>query len=338
MKTYYITGISGFLGHNIVNELLKEEDNKIIGLIFPNEKNISTLKNNKQISLIEGNILDSESIDRFLSIPCEGEKIVIHAAGKISVYKKGDPITTKINYEGTKNVVESALKNGHDKFIYISSVDSLNKSKGHEPIYEQDRYDINKVDGVYSKSKALANNYVIDAYKNKGLKAIIVLPSVMIGPNDPFHSPINYAFKQFLNGKLKVLVKGRYNIADVRDVAKGIILASNKGRLGESYLLTGIQLDILDLLFKVAKKENMKPIKITVPIFLVKLAAPLIEMHAKIHHKSPLFTAFSMDCLRQNSNFKCDKAVKELGYKITDIDQSIIDTVNWMKESGYLDK
>ncbi|MCR4911652.1 MAG: NAD-dependent epimerase/dehydratase family protein [Bacilli bacterium] len=338
MKTYYITGISGFLGRNIVNEILKEKDNYIIGLVFPNEKNLDVLKQISNISLVEGNILDEKSIDGFLSIPSKGEKIIIHAAGKISVYKKGDPLTTKINYEGTKIVVDSALRNGCDKFVYVSSVDSLNKSKGDTPIYEQDYYEIDKVDGVYSKSKVLANNYVLDAVINRGLKATIVLPSVMIGPSDPFNSPINLAFKKFLNGKLGILVKGKYNISDVRDVAKGILLASKKGNIGESYLLTGVQLPILDLINKVAKYDNRKPIKMTVPVFLVKLVAPFIELHAKLHKKNPLFTGFSMDCLRQNSNYQNDKAVKELGFAITNIDQTIADTVDWMKSSGYLKK
>ena len=338
MKTYYLTGISGFLGRNIVNEILKEKDNYIIGLVFPNEKGIDDLKQNPNISLVEGNILDVKSIDNFLSIPSRGTKIIIHAAGRISVYKKGDPKTTEINYEGTKIVVDSAFRNKCDKFIYVSSVDSINKTKGDTPIYEQDYYEIDKVDGVYSKSKVLANNYVLEATINRGLPASIVLPSVMIGPNDPFNSPINLAFKKFLNKKLGILVKGKYNISDVRDVAKGIVLAASKGQNGQSYLLTGVQLQILDLINRVAKYENMKPIKLTVPVFLVKLVAPFIELHAKIHKKNPLFTGFSMDCLRQNSNYQNDKAVKELGFEITDIDQTIADTVEWMKSSGYLDR
>ena len=336
MDTYYITGISGFLGRNIVRQL---DNAKIVGLVFPGELGIDDLREKENITLIEGNILHREEIEKFLSYPSEGKKIIIHAAGKISVYRKGDPMTTTINVEGTKNMVDTALKVGCDRFIYVSSVDSLNKRKGTDVIHEQDTYDIDKVDGVYSKSKVQANNYVLDAYKNKGLPGIIVLPSALIGPYDPFNSPINFAIKRFLIGKLPALVKGQYNVADIRDVAKGIIDASKSGRLGESYILCGQSvITMLDLVNKAAHIENKKPIKLLVPIWLVKLGSPFIELAAKIKKKSPLFTGFSMDCLQQNSNYSYEKAHNDFGYSPRDIDTTMSDLVNWMKESGYLIK
>lgn len=335
MDTYYITGISGFLGRNIVNQL---GNSKIVGLIFPNEKGVDDLREQNNITLIEGNILNKEDIEKFLSISSEGKKVIIHAAGKISVYKKGDPMCTTINVEGTKNIVDTALKVGCDKFVYVSSVDSLNKRKGNDVIYEQDRYEIDKVDGVYSKSKVSANNYVLDACKEKGLPAIIVLPSPFIGPDDPFNNPINYAIKRFLLGKLPALVKGQYNIADVRDMSKGIIDASISGHIGESYILGGHQITMLNLINGVAKIENRKPIKLYVPIWLVKLGSPFIELSAKIRKKSPLFTAFSMDCLKQNSNYSSEKAYKDFGYVSRDMNTTLIDLVKWMKESDYLQR
>ena len=339
MNTYYITGISGFLGRNIVRQLNSQKDVQIIGLVFPNEKGIDDLREQENITLIEGNILHHDEVEKFLSYPSKGNKIIIHAAGKISVYKKGDPMTTNINVEGTKVMVDTALKVGCDRFIYVSSVDSLDKRKGNDVIHEQNIYDIDKVDGVYSKSKVQANNYVLDAYRNKGLPAIIVLPSALIGPYDPFNSPINFAIKRFLKGKLPALVKGQYNVADIRDVAKGIVDASISGKIGESYILCGpLVITMLDLVNKVAEIEHKKPIKLLVPIWLVKLGSPFIELAAKIKKKSPLFTGFSMDCLQQNSNYSYEKANKDFNYSPRDIDTTMIDLVNWMKESDYLIK
>ena len=338
MDTYYITGISGFLGRNIVKELNSRGKVNIVGLVFPNEQGIDDLKKQENITLIEGNILNKEDIEKFLSYPNKGKKIIIHAAGKISVYKKGDPMCTTINVEGTKVMVDTAIKLGCDRFVYVSSVDSLNKRKGNDVIYEQDRYEIDKVDGVYSKSKASANNYVLDAYKEKSLPAVVVLPSPFIGPDDPLNNPMNYAIKRFLIGKLPALVKGQYNVADVRDISKGIIDASINGHIGESYILGGHQITMLNLINGVAKIENKKPIKLCVPIWLVKLGSPFIELNAKIRKKSPLFTAFSMDCLKQNSNYSSEKANKDFGYISGDINTTLIDLVKWMKESGYLEK
>lgn len=338
MKTYFITGISGFLGRNITLKLLEQNDVKIIGFVLPHEKNLEFFNKNQNVTLVLGDILNISDVKRFLSMRHEGEKIIIHAAGMITTFKRNDKLAMTVNYQGTKNVVDSAVKYGCDKFIYVSSVDSLDKRKGEEPIFEQDNYDVNKVDGVYSKSKVLANNYVLENVRNSNLPGLIVLPSAIIGPNDPFNSPINYAVKKFLKGKLNVLVKGQYNLVDVRDVAQGIVDASNKGKIGESYILSGTHISMLDFINSVAYIEHKKPITKLIPIPLVKIASPFIETHARIHKKRPLFTGFSMDCLQQNSYYQFSKANQEFGYKSRELNATIKDLVSWMKESGYLDK
>lgn len=330
MKNFYITGISGFVGRNIVIELLKMDDIHIYGLVLKNEKNLD-FYNNKKITLFEGDILDKNSLKNFLSLGEEKEKIVIHAAGMISVYKKGDPLAFSINYDGTKNMVDVSNEIGVSSFIYISSVDSLNRKAPQEIVIEQDYYDPDKVEGVYSKSKAAANNYVLDAYKEKGLPAIIICPSAIAGPNDPFSAPINQAIEKFLNDKLPAVVKGGYDIVDVRDVSLGIINASIKGKVGNSYLLAGTSISVLGLINLAAKITNKKTIKRTIPHFLVKIASPFIELHAKIHKKRPLFTGFSMDCLKQNPIYSHEKATKELDYNPRPLEDTIRDLIDYLK-------
>ena len=337
MRSIFLTGISGFLGKNIVLKLLEQKDIEIIGLVLPNEKNLEFYKKDN-IHLIEGNILNKDDIERFLSYQSKGDKYLIHAAGMISVYKHRDPLVTKINVDGTKNVIDSCLNKNFKKVIYVSSVDSLPKAKGNDPISEPDSFDIKKVDGVYSKSKVLANNYVLEVAKKTDLNISIICPSAIMGPNDPFLAPINVAIKRFLNDKLPAITKGGYNIVDVRDVAEGTILALTKGRNKESYLLTGEYISVKDLIGLTAKVSNKKPINKKVPHFIIKIASPFIELHCKLRHKKPLFTGFSMDCLMQNSNYSNKKAQTELGYKARPIIDTLTDTINWMKESGYLDK
>ena len=200
-------------------------------------------------------------------------------------------------------------------------------------LYEPEEYDINKVDGVYSKSKVQANNIVLDAVKNSGLDACIVLPSAIMGPNDPFNAPINSAIRRFLNNKLPAITKGGYNIVDVRDVAKGILSVLENGKPGESYFLTGRYVSVKELIEIAGKEANKKPIKNKVPHFVIKAASPFIEAHAKSHHKAPLFTGFSMDCLMQNSNYSCNKARKELGYEPRPLEETMKDTIDWMQSS-----
>ena len=330
MKTYFITGISGFLGRNLTIELLKQKDVRIVGLVLSNEKNLEFYEQHDNITLVRGNILNKDDVVKFLSTPNSGDKYLIHTAGKISVYKKNDPITTEINVVGTRNVIDACIDKGFKKVVYVSSVDSVPKRKGNNVIYEPEKYDINLVDGVYSKSKVEANNIVLDAVKSNNLNACIVLPSAIMGPNDPFNAPINSAIKRFLNDKLPAITKGGYDIVDVRDVAKGILQIIEKGRSGESYLLTGHYVTVKELIEEAAKVANKKPVKNKVPHFAIKAVSPFIERHAKRHNKAPLFTGFSMDCLVQNSNYSYKKANEELGYSPRPLEETMKDTIEWM--------
>lgn len=332
MKTYYITGITGFLGRNLVFELLKKDPNaRIIGFVLPNDKHRDIPGD---ITYVEGNILNKEDVSKFLSYEKEGEKILIHAAGRISVYKRGDPLTTTINVEGTKIVTDIAKELGFKRMIFVSSVDAITRRMGKEPIYEQERYDESKVVGVYSKSKAIANNYVLDQ-ADDNFEVIIVCPSAIMGPNDPFGAPINIAIKKAITNKLPAVTKGGYDIVDVRDVAKGIVDLLQKGQNKESYILNGEYISVKDLMGTAATIAGAKVVKFTVPFWLIKMISPFIELHAKLWKKKPLFTGFSMDCLAQNSNYCHDKMTALTGYQPMDIKKSLTDTINWMRETNF---
>lgn len=332
MKTYFITGITGFLGRNIISYLLtKEPDARIVGFVLPNDNHRDIPGN---IAYIEGNILNEKDVNKFLSYKTDEEKILIHTAGRISVYKSNDPLTMKINVDGTKIITDLAKKFGFKKMIYVSSVDAISRRKGNEPIYEQERYDEDKVAGVYSKSKAISNNYVLDQ-ANKDFEVIVVCPSAIMGPNDPFGAPINIAIKKAITNKLPAITKGGYDIVDVRDVAKGIVDLIEKGQNKESYILSGEYISVKDLMGLSSELSGARKVNFTIPHWLIKLISPFIELSARIAHKKPLFTGFSMDCLSQNSNYSHDKITSLTGYQPLSIKESLIDTINWMKETNF---
>ena len=133
-----------------------------------------------------------------------------------------------------------------------------------------------------------------------------------------------------MNDTLPAITKGGYDIVDVGDVAKGILQVIDKGRSGESYLLTGHYVTVKGLIEEAAKVANKKPVKNKVPHFAIKAVSPFIERHAKRHNKAPLFTGFSMDCLVQNSNYSYKKANEELGYSPRPLEETMKDTIEWM--------
>ena len=335
MKTYYITGLTGFLGTNLLLELEKDDSFQIITLVLPFEMDSECLKK-PYVKAVQGSITNKDDVKHFLSQESVGDKIVIHAAGKISTFKRHDKATMEINFEGTKNIVDSMNEiGGFKELVFVSSVDSMPLVKHKSEIYEVGYYDIKKVNGIYGKSKALSNNYILDNLKTK---SVLLLPSAIMGPNDPKLSPINNAIKKFLLGKLPAITKGGYNIVDVRDVAKSIVNACNYGNDKESYLISGEYISVESLISIAAEVSNKKPIKSKAPHILIKIISPFIEIHSRLHRKTPLFTGFSMDCLMQNSNYSYKKAHSTLGYEPRPIKETIIDTINWMKQSGYLSK
>ena len=335
MTTYFITGLTGFLGSNLLLELEKTDNYRIIAFVFPNEIDLKCLKK-PYIKCVTGNLLNKEDIKKFLSENADGDKIVIHIAGRVSTFRRHDDLTMQINFVGTKNIVDAMNELGDfKKLIYISSVDAIPRNSTKNEIYEVGYYDIKKVDGVYGKSKALANNYILDNLKTD---SSIILPSAIIGPYDPRTSPLNNAIKKFLNNKLPAVTKGGYNLVDSRDVAKGILLAAEHGINKESYLITGNYISVEDLIALAAKLTNKKPIKRKVPHLLIKIISPFIEIHSRLHRKIPLFNGFSMDCLKQNSNYSYKKAHSTFNYEPRPIEDTLKDTINWMVDTGYLTK
>ena len=233
-KLYIITGANGHLGSTIIRYLIKLKNTYIRGLVL-NKENLIIAKN---IEYIVGNIVDKTSL---LPLFNEKEKfdkvIVIHTAGIIDISGDINEKIYNVNVNGTKNIVDMSLENNVDKFLYTSSVHAIPENKNNAKITEIDKFSADKVIGGYAKTKAIATEYVLEAVK-KGLNAIVVHPSGIIGPYDNSGNFLVQLVNNYIQGKLPACVKGGYDFVDVRDVAKGCILAINKGKIGRTYILS----------------------------------------------------------------------------------------------------
>lgn len=333
MRTYYITGISGFLGQTVLKEISKEKDYKVFGLVLENDKYIPDLVK-QSVNIIYGNILNKDDVDNFLSQKGEGERIILHIAGRISTVKRGDKLTTLINVDGTKNIVDAANKYKHDKLIYVASTDALDPKKYGGLVSEQDRFNLEKVKGVYAESKVIAGNYVLD---NATMKTVIICPSAIYGPDDKFNSPINTAINMFIKGKMPGYVKGGYDIVDVRDVARAMYQLIDKGKDKNMYIVSGHHVSVKNLFATCGKVINKKPPRLKIWTPLVYIASPFIELWAKMRHKKPLFSSFSMYCLSLSSNFSKDKIKEAINYQPTELVTSLKDTIMFYKKEAVSD-
>ncbi len=325
---YFLTGATGFLGRTIIDKLLSN-DVEIYAFVLTNDKQAEFLPAN--VKIIEGNISDSSDVDNFLK-SADSKSCVIHCAGIISVATTPGKEIYNVNVEGTKNIIKACLKHNVGKLIYISSVHALKElPKGEIIRAESNDFNPKYVKGHYSKSKAIATNEVLKSIQ-KGLRACIVFPSGIIGPNDSARGNITEMILNFLNGKLPFAVHGGYDFVDVRDVADGILSCSKNGKIGSCYILSGHYASIKDILETVSKYSGVKNKVRYLPISLAKIVAPFYEGHSLRKKSKVFFSAYAVSVLCSNSNFSRKTSEIDLKFMPRPLDETLKDTVKWLKK------
>lgn len=323
-KVYIITGANGHLASTIIRYLIRK-DCLIRGLLLPSEEN--TDKEN--VTYYKGDITVPKSMEPIFSGLEKSEVTVIHAAGLITISNNITPALYNINVNGTRNVIAMCLKYGVRRLLYVSTVHAISEGEGISVIREVTSYPKEEVEGAYAITKAEATQAVMDAVK-EGLDAVIVLPSGIIGPFDDGRNHIIQLIRQYLDGKLLGCVTGGYDFVDVRDVAKGCIAAAEKGRSGESYILSNRYFSIRGLIALIGAATGRR-VPYCYPLRLIKKLSPLFEWIGKIRHKRPLFTRNALHTLESNARFSHDKATAELGYNPMDINNSVKDIILYLR-------
>ena len=322
----FVTGGSGFLGRTLL-ESLQERCQEIYALVQEGDPLNSYIP--EGIHVMRGDLREEESVEAFLAT-ADSDSLVFHCAGIISVATKPGEQLYQVNVEGTRRILGHCLRKNVKRLIYVSSVHAIPEKKEGEYITEEAAFSPETVRGAYAKTKAMATASVIEAMK-EGLRANIIFPSGIIGPGDYGRGSFTSMFLSFMEGKLPLAVGGGYDFVDVRDVAKGIILTAEKGRIGEGYILSGEYLKMEEILSIVKEKLSLPKMPIFLPRFLAEGIAPLYERACIIGNKPLFFTPYAISVLYSNGYFSRKKAEKELGYSPRGGAESIGDTLQWLK-------
>ena len=331
-KLYLITGANGHLGNTIIR-LLQQENCQIRGLILPNETPSNQFDNT---TYFHGDVSKKETLLPLFEDMNPEQTVLIHTAGIIDISEEVSPALYNVNVTGTKNIAELALQYKLKRMVYVSSVHAIPEGGTLKVLKEISHFSKDNVVGGYAKTKAEATQAVLDLVP-KGLPAIVVHPSGILGPYDNSGNHLVQLVHDYILGKLPACVHGGYDFVDVRDVAQGCLLAAQKGTVGECYILSNRHYEIKDLLKMAQKIYGGKHLPI-LPIWMAKLFVPLIEWVAKQKKRRPLYTKYSLYTLKSNDKFFHDKATSELGYRPRDLFQTISDTISWMKQNGQLKK
>lgn len=323
-KCYILTGAAGHLGSTILR-LLRGGEAKVRCLLRQGEKPAVVGEN---IHYVSGDVCRPKTLSPLFADGGGPETVVIHTAGLISIAGRVSPLVREVNVDGTANMIALCRKYDAARFVYISSVHAIPELPAPQVIREAEYFSPDLVKGCYAKTKAEATRLVLDAAA-QGFPAMVVHPSGIIGPYDAGRNHLTQLVVDYLRGKLPVCVPGGYDFVDVRDVAQGCLLAAEKGVPGRCYILSGHYLSILELLTRAGQCGGRKPPGVA-PMPLAKLAAPAVQAVARLQHRRPLYTNYSLYTLTSNSAFSSERAERELGYRSREINETIQDMVEWL--------
>ncbi|MBR4859616.1 MAG: NAD-dependent epimerase/dehydratase family protein [Clostridia bacterium] len=319
-----ITGGKGYVGFALVKEL--EARGEKMRLLLRTD---SPYFDGIECEKFMGDVTDTEQLVQAF----EGAETVYHIAGIVDISGTKDKQVWNVNFEGTKNVVAACKKCGVKNLIYCSSVDAIPAGQGKDVLTEISKFDPDMLEGAYAKSKACATQYVLDS-ADESLKVCVVHPSCCLGPYDNNNtSSMGTMIDLYLKGLFPVSMDfGGYNFVDVRDVAKGMIAAADKGRNGECYILSGYAHTVDEFVRTLADICGKKPPEIKLSKTLVKLFLPVIAKAFDMLKLPPILNEYSIRKICENCNFSFDKAKNELGYEPLTLKESLADTVEWMQE------
>lgn len=321
---YIVTGGAGHLGSTLLR-MLRHTGQPVRALILPGE---TPEVQGEHITYCPGDVRDPDSLRPLFEGAPEENTVVIHSAGIIDISGHLSPALRAVNVEGTKHILELCRDYEVSRFVHVSSVHAIPELPQGETIQEIDSFDPRQVVGGYAKAKAEATQAVLDA-AGEGLDAVVVHPSGILGPYDSGRNHLVHLVKTFLAGKLPGSVNGGYDFVDVRDVAKGCLLAAQRGQKGRCYILSGSFAEIRDLL-ALAGRQIGRRVPPLFPRPLAKAAAPLLEAVALRKQERPLYTKYSLYTLTSNSNFSHDRATRELGYRPRRLEVTVRDMVDYL--------
>jgi dihydroflavonol-4-reductase len=327
-----VTGASGFVG-SAVARALAARGARVTALVRPT----SPLTNLEGLDaeLAYGDMTDQASVERALA----GARYLFHVAADYRLWARDPNTIIRANREGTGAVMRAALAAGVERVVYTSSVATLGMAPGGDrntPADETNPLTEEAAVGAYKRSKVAAERLVERMAAEEGLKVVIVCPSTPIGPRDVKPTPTGRIIVEAATGKMPAFVDTGLNLVHVDDVAEGHLLALEKGRLGERYILGGQDVSLRQMLADIAALAGRKAPTVGLPLGPLYPLAAVAEAWAQISGKEPMLTRDALSMSKRRMFFTSAKAERELGYAARPYKQALADAMTWFRQHGYL--
>lgn len=322
----FVTGATGFIGANLVHTLLARGV-EVRALVRGGTSlaNIQRLN----IDVVEGDLSDKASLAAAMS----GCETLFHVAALYSLWKRDAEALYRSNVQGTANILDAAADAGVERIVYTSSVSAIGVPQPGTLANEETTTTVGQLVSEYKKSKFLAE---LEAKKraDRGQHIVIVNPSTPIGPYDIKPTPTGEIVLRFLNRQMPAYVDTGLNIIDVDDVVEGHLLALEKGRSGERYILGNRNLTFKELLDILSGITGLPAPTVRVPHFIPLIAAYIDEGILSRFGKTPSVSIYSVKMSRKAMYYDSSKAVRELGLPQSPIEGALKKAVQWFRDNG----
>jgi dihydroflavonol-4-reductase len=322
-----VTGGTGFVGANLVRELLS--DGQTVRVLARKGGDRTALEG-CAVEIAEGDLTDPGSLKAAVA----GVRRVYHVAADYRLWARDSRELYRANVEGTRHLLEAAADAGAERIVYTSTVGALGIPKDGTPGDETSPVGLEDMVGPYKASKFLAER-VAEEWAARGAPIVIVNPSAPLGPWDVKPTPTGQMIVDFLRGKMLGSIDTGLNIVHVRDVARGHILAADRGRVGQKYILGNQDLSLIDIFRGLAGLTGLRPPRFRVPYRVAWLAALCMEGAARVSGGTPQVPLNAVRMGRKRMYFSPAKAVRELGLPQTPAEEAFRDAVTWFVDRGY---
>ena len=325
----FVTGATGFVGGNLVRALLADGI-QVRALVRPSsdQRNLAGLP----VELVYGDLASQMSLTEQV-VGCE---VIFHVAAHYSLWRRDAAAIYRANVTGTENLLAAARKAGTKRFIHTSSVAAIGVPPPGTLGTETTQTTLTELVSDYKKSKYLAEQAALKAAR-EGLDVVIVNPSTPIGAHDVKPTPTGEIVLRFLQDRMPAYVHTGLNLIDVEDVARGHLLAWQKGRPGERYILGNQNLTLKEMLQRLAAITGKPAPRFAVPHFLPLAVAFVDELIlARYCGKIPQVSFDSVQMSRKDMYYDATKAVRELGLPQQSIDRALEKAVHWFQVNGYV--
>jgi len=330
-RLYVVTGCTGYVG-NVPTKKLMEMGCRVVGLARDPQK-VQRVFGENPPKIVYGDIRDPKALCQLFE---EGSThVVIHTVAYVTIGEGSKKDLYDITVEGTRNMIEAALAHQTEKFLHISSSEALPKGLKLEEDMKNYIPRPEGAEGEYSRAKSMADVAVLEAVREKGLPASLLLLAGVLGPGDYSRTHMTQVIIDFIEGRLPASVDGGYNDFDIRDVADVLPAIVENAKVGESYIFANKPDKINEVLGYVAHKTGRK-LPATLPIWIAYVGLPFLFVWAKLTGTRPLYTGDALKSLRKDTNFPLGKSEKEFGYHPRSLQQTVEDHVDFLVKEGMV--